>query len=249
MPEKRSWETFFDGHAPQYMENTFTGHTLEEVDFVIEHLQPPAGGAILDIGCGTGRHSIELAKRGYRMTGVDLSSGMLDVARQAARKAGVEIEWAKADATEFHSDPVFDAAISLCEGGISLIGLTDNPLDHDLVILKNMHHALKPGGRALVTAINGMRHIRAYNQADVDKGTFNPLTMTETITMELDLPAGEKQVIPVRERGYVPTELRLIFHLAGFEVEHIGGGTAGRWGLRVPELDEVELLVIARKPM
>ena len=51
----------------------------------------------------------------------------------------------------------------------------------------------------------------------------------------------------VRERGYVPTELVMLFRLAGLEVEHIGGGTAGNWGWRPIDLDEMEVMVIARK--
>lgn len=247
MMDKRSWEEFFDDHATQYMENTFVQHTEEEATFIIENLSPPAGGKILDVGCGTGRHSIELARRGYQMTGVDISSGMLEVAAQAAEKAGVDVNWVKADATHLELDDTFDIALSLCEGGISLIGMTDHPIEHDLAILENIYAMLKPGGRVMVTAINGMRFLRKYNQSDIDKGVFNPINMTQYITMDLDLPGGKKS-ITARERGYVPTELRLLFRMAGYEVEHIGGGTAGKWGIRQPELDEIELMVIGRKP-
>ena len=87
------WEQFFNGHAPIYMNNGFTKNTLAEVDFLIEELKLPSGSSILDMGCGTGRHSVELAKRGYAVTGVDLSAGMLAEARKAAETAGVTVEW------------------------------------------------------------------------------------------------------------------------------------------------------------
>jgi hypothetical protein len=53
--------------------------------------------------------------------------------------------------------------------------------------------------------------------------------------------------VMVRERGYMPTELTMLFRMAGFDVEHIWGGTAGNWGRRRLELDEMEIMVIARK--
>ncbi len=91
----------FDAHAPIYDENIFTKNTIQEVDFLLEEFQLAPGSSILDMGCGTGRHSIELAKRGYLITGVDLSSQMLGRAAAAAREAKVKVEWIHSDATTF----------------------------------------------------------------------------------------------------------------------------------------------------
>ncbi len=83
------WKAFFDAYAPQYMQESFTTDTVREVDFIVEELALPIGSRILDMGCGTGRHSVELARRGYRIVGVDLSAGMLAEARKAAEAATV----------------------------------------------------------------------------------------------------------------------------------------------------------------
>lgn len=79
MKRKSEWETFFNGHAPKYMNEVFTKNTAEEVDFVIDELRLKPGAAILDVGCGTGRHAaraLGLARKGYSVTGIDLSSAM-----------------------------------------------------------------------------------------------------------------------------------------------------------------------------
>jgi len=247
MPPKHEWQSFFDHHAPKYMDEPFTENTLAEVDFVVEELQLPPGGWVLDIGCGTGRHAVELAKRGLRVTGVDISEGMLSEARKAADAAGVALDLVHSDATQFTAARQYDGAICLCEGAFSLLGMNDDPIEHDLAILRNVHTALKPGARFILTAINGMRYARRYKDSDVAAGRFDPLTMTETFEMEFDTPEG-RQALPVRERGYVPTELTLLLRLVGFRALHIGGGTAGDWGRRPLYLDEIEIMAIAEKP-
>ncbi|KPK75173.1 MAG: cyclopropane-fatty-acyl-phospholipid synthase [candidate division Zixibacteria bacterium SM23_73] len=246
MAKRNEWEKFFDGHAPVYMGNTFTKNTVEEVDFVLNELELPPGSSILDIGCGTGRHAIELAKRGSQVTGIDISSGMLLEAEKAAKKAKVFVEWIHTDATKYKSNKLFDAAICLCEGAFGLLGLEDGPLDHDLTILKNINVALKQNAKLVSNALNGCAMIRKYSQADVESGRFDPDTMVEIHPVEYETSDGKKSVM-VKERGYVPTELVILFGQAGFEVENIWGGTAGNWRKGKLDLDEVEIMLIGRK--
>lgn len=246
MKHKNEWEELFDEHAPFYMKNPFTKDSVREVEFVLEELNLLPGSRILDVGCGTGRHAVELAKRGYKVMGLDISSGMLTQAKKAARKAKVEAKWIHADAAEFVSDELFDAAISLCEGAFGLLGANDDSTEHDLRILQNVNAAIKPNGRFIVTALNGFRMIRQYSQKDVDDGTFNPNTMVEACHEDYDTAQGKKRR-RMRERGYTPTELQLLFRSAEFEVEHIWGGTAGSWKRGRIDLEEIEVMVIGRK--
>jgi cyclopropane fatty-acyl-phospholipid synthase-like methyltransferase len=246
MPAKKEWEKFFDGHAPVYMDNVFVKNTLEEVDFVLAELKLPQSGHILDMGCGTGRHAIELAKRGYRVTGVDISAGMLAEAEKTAQKAGVQVNWIHGDATKFTTRKSFDAAVCLCEGAFGLLSTEDDPEEHDLAILRSINGALKPSAPFLLTALNGYRMIRLYQQKDIAAGSFDPIHMVELSLLEVETAAGKK-TYRCRERGHLPTELALLLKMTGFEIEHIGGGTAGNWGKRPLEPDEMEIMVIARK--
>ena len=97
---------------------------------------------IIDIGCGTGRHSIELAKRGYKITGIDLSESQLKRAREKAKEQGLEIDFQKHDARDIPFEGEFDLAMMLCEGGFPLME-TD---EMNFEILKNATKVLRVKG-------------------------------------------------------------------------------------------------------
>lgn len=241
------WAEFFNAHATKYMEEPFTRATKEEVHFILEALELSKGSRILDIGCGTGRHAVALAKAGYRILGVDISEGMLAEARRHAEQEGVEVEWMRADASKLKLEESFEAAICLCEGAFGLLGSMDDPLTHELEILRGIHAALLPGGKFILTAPNGLLKIRQATEEQVKSGDFNPMTLTEKFTLSVDTASGSKE-IPLRERGFIPSELRLMFSQSGFEVEAIYGGTAGAWNRGDVRLDEMEVMVIGYKP-
>lgn len=242
------WEEFFDGHAPEYMQNVFARNSAREAAFLDEVLALPDGARLLDIGCGTGRHAVEMARRGYTVTGIDLSAGMLAQAAQAADRAGVHVEWLKGDARRFVCETPFDAAVCLCEGALCLLACGDDPEEHDRAILRAAFAALRLGGRFVLTALNGLAKIRQFTPEDVAAGRFDPHTLIETYEVQWETPAG-RQARTVRERGYLPAQMVERVQQAGFLVEAVWGGTAGAWGQRPVELDEIEMMLVARKPM
>lgn len=244
LKEKSTWEEFFDAHAPVYEDNVFTKNTIREVDFLIEELSLPPGGSILDIGCGTGRHSIELAKRGYSVTGLDLSSEMLARAAASAKAAGVNVNWIRSDATHFSLPERYDGAICLCEGAFGLLGQKDDPIGQPLSILSNISRSLKPEAKAVLTVLNGAAMLRRSTNDDVSEGRFDPLTM---VWSSEHPPREGLPPVPIRERAFMPTELILLFRLAGLSVLNLWGGTAGNWGKRTLDLDEIEIMIVARK--
>jgi SAM-dependent methyltransferase len=244
MTEKGIWEAFFDAHAPLYDEMEFTKNTVAEVDFLLEELSLKQGAAILDVGCGTGRHAIELAKRGYVVTGIDVSAKMLAKAAEKAKAANVNVNLIRGDATQFQLPKKYDGVICLCEGAFGLLGHRDDPINQPLFILCNISRSLKPRAKAVLTVLNALFMIRKFKNKDIAEGRFDPLTMVESSECA---PQEGLPPIAVRERAFVPTELVLLCRLAGMSVLNIWGGTAGNWGRRTIDLDEIELMIVARK--
>jgi cyclopropane fatty-acyl-phospholipid synthase-like methyltransferase len=242
---KNDWERFFDAHAASYMDNVFTKATVAEVDFIIEELGLSEGDSVLDVGCGTGRHAVEMASRGLDVTGVDLSAGMLREAERAAADAGVDVRFFRGDATTDLPEGPFDAALSLCEGAFGLLGAGDDPVDHPLSILRGMASALRDGGGVIVTALNGLRAARAAGEAS-GHGEFDTGSMTEISEVVESGPDGDVRV-RTRERSFVPTELELLARCAGLRVEAMWGGTAGAWNREAVDPDEMEIMLVASK--
>ncbi|MDX2064486.1 MAG: class I SAM-dependent methyltransferase [Fimbriimonadaceae bacterium] len=241
-----SWQQFFDTHAPHYDQNPFTYHTAEEVQFLLNLYPVPPGAKILDVGCGTGRHAIEFARRGFQVTGVDFSLGMLEVARRKATELNLAVEFIHADAREFTLDVAFDYGICLCEGGIGLLQRGEDPFAHDGAILRNIARHLRPNAPFVMTALNGYSIIRQMKDEHIAEGRFDPASMVAFYVDEWDLPEGTQRVA-IYERLLIPPEMTRLMRDSGFAVDNVYGGTAGAWGQRPLSLDEVEAMYIGRR--
>jgi SAM-dependent methyltransferase len=108
-------------------------------------LAKPRGKAILDLACGPGRCAIPLARRGFKVTGVDSSRFLLDKARAAARRIRARVEWIHADMRDFIRPGAFDLVLSM----FSSFGYFDNKQE-DLHVLENMWMNLRPGGKCFI---------------------------------------------------------------------------------------------------
>ena len=152
MNRKKWYETLFENYAKTYDKESFTQGSAGECDFIEQELAYNKSLKILDVGCGTGRHSIEPTKRGYKITGVDLSDSQLNAAREKATKENLKIDFQKHDARNLQFENDFDAAIMLCEGGFPLME-TD---EMNFEILKSVTKSLKKKSRFIFTTLNGL---------------------------------------------------------------------------------------------
>ena len=235
------WERFFATSAETYDNEPYTRNTTAEVTFLVSELELSPGCRILDMGCGTGRHTLELARRGYRVTGVDLSMDMIQIAQRKAEESGVSAEFIRGDATEFSGDNAFDAAISLCEGALCLLGEDDDPLLRDARIIENMARSLHTGGGCILTVLNALRRIRLAEESERKSGRFDPVTLVERTLID----ENGKDIVLI-ERYYTVPEMTRILYDSGFDVIHVYSGTAGSWKRRPPLLDEMEIMFICR---
>jgi len=119
--------------------------TSIEVDQITKLLQPASSASILDLCCGPGRHCLEFARRGFRVTGVDRTARYLELARKRSVEQGLRIEFVQEDMRRFKHSEHFDCALNL----FSSFGYFEDAND-DLQVLRNLRESLKCGGKLLM---------------------------------------------------------------------------------------------------
>jgi 2-polyprenyl-3-methyl-5-hydroxy-6-metoxy-1,4-benzoquinol methylase len=251
--EKQWYETLFENYANTYEQEDFTKGTLQEVDFIEQEIFRDKSKLILDVGCGTGRHSVELARRGYKVTGFDLSEHQLEKARENAQKAKVEVEFFKQDARDFNFHEKYDLAIMLCEGSFPLME-TD---EMNFVILQNIYHSIKPEGKVIFTTLNGLfplfHSVKDYMDANMVTGsteplTFDLMTFRDHSVYTIADDDGNPRTMTCNERYYVPSEITWLLKSIGFKKVEIFGCNVGAYSREVPlKTDHFEMLVMAEK--
>ena len=252
---KQWYEVLFENYGQKYDQEVFTQGTLGECDFLVREFGHDKSLKILDLGCGTGRHSIELTKRGYKVTGVDLSEGQLERAREKAVQQGLQIDFRKHDARDLPFLNEFDAVIMLCEGGFPLME-TD---EMNFEILRNATKALKSPGKFIFTTLNGLfplyHSVEEFCAEGAQEGnatyrsnTFDLMTFRDHNITELEDDSGKKLHLECNERYYVPSEISWLLKTLGFQKIGIYGAKIGAFS-REDKLttEDFEMLVIAEK--
>ena len=150
-------ETFWRKMYPfMFPKQKFDG-AGQEIDSVLE-LADLKSGDVLDLACGPGRHATALARRGFRVTGVDLSPFLLRQAKGLAQAEGVSIEWVREDMRSFARPEAFDLAISL----FTSFGYFGDRRD-DVRVLRNVYQSLRENG-AIVMEMMGKERLASVFQ-------------------------------------------------------------------------------------
>src|SRR5919197_258793 len=149
-------ERFFREAWPQ-ISQAFESPTdaASDVEWIVGVAAPEAGARVLDAPCGFGRHSIEFARRGFQVAGVDFSETELDRARKAAAGAGVPLRLVCQDIRDMEFPGEFDLAVNL----FSSIGYFSD--DEDRLVIDRFWRALKPGGVFVLDTRNRDQLVRS----------------------------------------------------------------------------------------
>ncbi len=250
---KQWYEELFRDYSDKYDNESFTEGTIGEVDFIEKEIAFSKSCRILDIGCGTGRHSVELARRGYSVTGIDLSESMIKKARSNAQNENLKIDFQVKDARNFSFNEPFDLAIMICEGAFPLME-TD---EMNFSILKNAFSSLKPGGKLIFTTLNGLfplfHSVKDFINSGSDQGesteiSFDLMTFRDHSIYETEDDNGKKKVLKCNERYYVPSEITWLLKSAGFRTSEIFGARLGAFSKNDNlTTEDFEMLIIAQK--
>ena len=252
---KQWYETLFENYAKKYDQEVFTQGTIGECDFIENEIGHNKNVRILDIGCGTGRHSIELAKRGYSVTGIDLSESQLKRANEKALEEKVKVDFQKADARALSFNNEFDLVIMLCEGAFSLME-TD---EMNYQILQNAEKALKQPGKLIFTTLNGLfplfHSVKEFMESHTKEGnstydqiTFDLMTFRDHNVTTVEDDSGNKKEFQSNERYYVPSEITWQLRSLNFTTIDIYGVKIGAYSRDdMLTTEDFEMLVIAEK--
>ena len=252
---KQWYEELFENYGVKYDNESFTAGTIGECDFIEKEVNFNKSTGILDIGCGTGRHSIELSKRGYTVTGIDLSESQLKQARFKASRQNLEIDFQKQDARNLNYLDEIELVIMLCEGAFPLME-TD---EMNFQILQNAANALKPTGKLIFTTLNGLfplfHSVKDFLESETKEGnatysnnSFDLMTFRDHNITEVVDDSGNKKKLACNERYYVPSEITWLLKSLDFMTIDIFGAKLGRFS-RTDKLttEDFEMLVIASK--
>ena len=252
---KQWYEELYENYGLKYEDEVFTKGTVGECDFIEKEIRYNKHVKILDIGCGTGRHSRELTKRGYDVTGIDLSESLLNRAKEIASKEGLDIYFQLQDARTltFHNE--FDLVIMLCEGSFSLME-TD---EMNFQILQNATEALRNNGKLIFTALNGLfplfHSVKDFIEGHIEDGSttydnnsFDLMTFRNYSTINIEDDSGNKKTLQCNERFYVPSEITWLLKTLNYKTIDIFGAKLGAFS-REDKLttEDYEMLIVAKK--
>ncbi|MGN0728435.1 class I SAM-dependent methyltransferase [Treponema sp.] len=229
--KKNEWfenENFWLKYAPVMFDGQQWAQAAGIAKSVCSLAEVGIGSSVLDVCCGPGRISVELALLGLKVTGVDITQPFLDAAAETAADEGVSIELVNRDMRAFSSRKKFDAAVNIYNS----FGYCDNPRD-DMKILRRVSQSLKKGGAFVLECISRETAVRYFTEGEwFERAGMTVLTefkvsgaweglSSKWILIEKDGTRTEHEFV---QRLYSAPQLRDIMLECGFFSAQIFGG-------------------------
>ena len=200
-----------------------------EATFIAESLGIEPGGVVLDLACGTGRHAIELASRGYSMVGLDLSVAMLAQAADEAQSRGQRLNFLQGDMREMGFEDMFDGVYCWSTS----FGYFED--DRNLAVAQRIHRSLRRGGMLLLDVVN--RDFVAPRQPTlvwfegegcvcIDDTVVDFFSSRLRVKRTVMLDDGRTREVDYSIRLYGLHELGQLLRDAGFKVIEVSGHPA-----------------------
>ena len=214
------------------------------VDLIEQAVHPAAGDRIVDVGCGRGRHAIELARRGYKVTGIDLSERSIAEARQTAAAEGVTVEFQVGDMRRPICDACFDGGVNL----FTAFGYFEREEEHEDAIIA-IADALKPGGWFVQDFMNP-KYVRdnlvisdTTTRGDVEieqRRTLREGRIRKDIILRHN---GRERLFSESVRLFELADFRRMYEKSGLEIEAVFGNyDGGPFTERAPRM-----IILSRK--
>jgi SAM-dependent methyltransferase len=223
------WEELFNDDYLRAAERITDEQLAREVDFIEVSLGIERGGALLDLACGTGRHAVELARRGYQLVGFDLSLAMLARASDEAQERATKLNFVQGDMREMAFAEQFDGVY--CWN--TSFGYFDE--EKNAMVVDRVRSSLKAGGLLLLDVVNRdfvtqQSPSLAWFEGDgcvcMDEMIVDFITSRMRIKRTMMLDDGRSREIEYSMRIYSLHELGKMLHEHGFKVCEVSGGTA-----------------------
>ncbi len=225
--QKKSYVNIFDDMNEEWETIVDTHDTQRETDFLQNTLSDK--GTILDLCCGTGRHSTVLSQRGWSTIGLDISKNLLRIAKQKMRKACVDFPLVRADMRYFpFQDNVFNAVVCM----FTSFGYLPSESE-DIKSLMEIRRTLQRGGRFLLDAANKDHIIRVFREKE--RAEFESFYMLEKRSLDLHASrlmsrwtiimkdTEEVRVFQHNLRLYTAKTLKYMFDEAGLAIREVFG--------------------------
>ncbi len=234
MSEKLPWhddDLLWQALGPVRFTETIAQTTDIPVDRIVERLGGEPGARLLDLCCGIGRHSLEFARRGFRVTGVDRTESYLDQARRAASEEQLDVEFVREDMRRFRRPDAFDAAYNV----YTSFGYFDDE-EEDLEVLRSLHASLRTGGKLLMEMMGKEVLARVFRERDWDDRDGTTLLQERKVSRDWSwienrwvlLRGRERKEFTLAHRVYSAIELRGALEAVGFRGIDVFGGLDGR---------------------